>query len=79
MISNTYFITIDAKMIFLNTDVTVNASNLARGLSIPAKVDINPFLLGRVIGMSFNFQLIINKKTPPARVVFFTNPNLNLT
>jgi len=48
MVSNTYFITIDAKMIFLNTDVTVNASNLARGLSIPAKVDINPFLLGRV-------------------------------
>jgi len=53
MINDTYFINIDAKKIFLNTDVTVNASNLASGLSIPAKVDINPLMLGFGIGMKF--------------------------
>jgi len=53
MITDKYFVNIDVKKIFLNTDVTVNASNLSPGLSIPAKVDINPLLLGFGIGMKF--------------------------
>lgn len=53
MINDTFFINVDAKKIFLNTDVTVDASNLAPGLSIPAKVDINPLLLGFGVGMKF--------------------------
>lgn len=53
MITDKYFINVDAKKIFLNTDVTVDASNLATGLSIPAKVDINPLLLGFGVGMKF--------------------------
>lgn len=47
------FLNIDAKYILLNTDVTVDASNLAAGLSIPAKVDINLLLIGFCIGMRF--------------------------
>jgi len=53
MIRDKFFINIDAKRLFLKTDVTVNASNLAEGLSIPAKVDINPWLLGFGVGMKF--------------------------
>jgi len=53
MISDKFFINVDAKRLFLKTDVTVNASNLAEGLSIPAKVDINPWLLGFGVGMKF--------------------------
>lgn len=53
MITDKYFINVDAKKVFLNTDVTVDASNLAAGLSIPAKVDINPLLVGFGIGMKF--------------------------
>ena len=53
MINDKFFINVDAKKIFLNTDVTVNASNLAPGISIPAKVDIDPLLLGFGIGMKF--------------------------
>ena len=52
-LNDTWFLNIDAKYILLNTDVTVDASNLAAGLSIPAKVDINPLLLGFGIGMRF--------------------------
>lgn len=53
MINDRFFINADAKKIFLKTDVTVDASNLAPGLSIPADVDIDPLLLGFGIGMKF--------------------------
>lgn len=52
-ITDTFFANVDVKKIFMNTDVTVDASNLASGLSIPADVDINPWLLGVGIGMKF--------------------------
>lgn len=52
-LNDKWFLNIDAKYILLNTDVTVDASNLAAGLSIPAKVDINPLLIGFGIGMRF--------------------------
>lgn len=53
MITDKFFINADIKKIFLNTDVTVDASNLAAGLSIPADVDINPLLIGVGVGMKF--------------------------
>lgn len=48
-----FFINLDVKKVFLKTDVTVDASNLAEGLSIPAEVEINPWLLGFGVGMKF--------------------------
>ena len=53
MLDDTFFINFDAKRLFLSTDVTVDASNLAPGLSIPAEVDINPWLVGVGVGMKF--------------------------
>ncbi len=53
MINDKFFVNADVKKIFLNTDVTVDASNLAAGLSIPADVDINPWLFGFGVGMKF--------------------------
>ncbi len=53
MLDDTFFINVDAKRLFLSTDVTVDASNLAPGLSIPAEVDINPWLFGVGVGMKF--------------------------
>jgi outer membrane protein len=53
MITDKFFINADIKKIFLSTDVTVDASNLAAGLSIPASVDINPLLVGVGVGMKF--------------------------
>lgn len=53
MINDKFFINIDAKKLFLSTDVTVDASNLAPGLSIPAEVDIDPWLFGVGVGMKF--------------------------
>ena len=53
MLDEKFFINVDAKRLFLSTDVTVDASNLAPGLSIPAEVDINPWLLGIGVGMKF--------------------------
>lgn len=53
MLNDKFFINVDAKRLFLNTDVTVDASNLAPGLSIPADVDIDPWLFGMGIGMKF--------------------------
>lgn len=53
MLDDTFFINVDVKRLFLSTDVTVDASNLAAGLSIPAEVDINPWLLGFGVGMKF--------------------------
>lgn len=52
-LSDKWFLNFDAKYILLNTDVTVDASNLAPGLSIPAEVDINPLLIGIGFGMKF--------------------------
>ena len=53
MLDDTFFINLDVKRLFLSTDVTVDASNLAPGLSIPAEVDINPWLIGVGVGMKF--------------------------
>lgn len=53
MLDDTFFLNVDVKRLFLSTDVTVDASNLAVGLSIPAQVDIDPWLLGFGIGMKF--------------------------
>ncbi|WKK58091.1 OmpW family protein [Sphingobacterium sp. BN32] len=52
-ITDKFFLNVDAKYIFLKTDVDVDASNLAAGLAIPATVDINPFLVGVGIGYKF--------------------------
>jgi len=53
MLTDKFFLNIDAKRLFLNTDVTVDASNLVPGLSIPADVDIDPWLFGFGVGMKF--------------------------
>ncbi|WP_177735576.1 OmpW/AlkL family protein [Flavobacterium inviolabile] len=53
MLDDTFFINADVKRLFLKTDVTVDASNLAPGLSIPADVKINPWILGLGVGMKF--------------------------
>lgn len=53
MVNDSFFINLDVKRLFLSTDVTVDASNLAPGLSIPAEVDINPWLIGVGLGMKF--------------------------
>lgn len=53
MINDKFFINADVKKLFLKTDVTVDASNLATGLSIPADVEINPWLIGLGFGMKF--------------------------
>lgn len=53
MLDDTFFINADVKKLFLSTDVTVDASNLAAGLSIPAEVNINPWLFGFGVGMKF--------------------------
>ena len=53
MLDEKFFINVDAKRLFLSTDVTIDASNLAPGLSIPATVDIDPWLFGVGVGMKF--------------------------
>lgn len=53
MVTDQFFINADVKRLFLKTDVTVDASNLAPGLSIPAEVDINPWIIGMGVGMKF--------------------------
>lgn len=53
MFDDTFFINADIKKLFLNPDVTVDASNLAPGLSIPADVKINPWFIGLGFGMKF--------------------------
>lgn len=52
-LNDKWFLNFDAKYILLKTDVTVDASNLAANLSIPAKVNINPLLIGFGLGMRF--------------------------
>ncbi|MBC7747283.1 MAG: OmpW family protein [Methylotenera sp.] len=53
MLNETFFINADVKKLFLKTDVTVDASNLATGLAMPAAVTINPLIMGMGIGMKF--------------------------
>ncbi len=50
-VSKRFFLNLDIKQIFLQTDANVNGTNLAPGLNIPAKVTLNPFLLGFGIGV----------------------------
>lgn len=52
-LTDTFFMNVDVKKLFLKTDVTVDASNLAAGLSIPADVTIDPWILGFGLGMKF--------------------------
>lgn len=52
-LSDKFFLNADLKYIMLKTDVDVDASNLLTGLSIPAKVDINPLIFGFGVGMKF--------------------------
>jgi outer membrane protein len=53
MLDETFFINVDVKRLFLSTDVSVDALNLAPGLIIPAEVGINPWLVGVGVGMKF--------------------------
>lgn len=53
ILSDTFFINVDAKKLFLKTDVIVDASKLAAELSMPADVTINPLILGMGFGMKF--------------------------
>ena len=48
-----FYLNLDMKKLYLSTDVSVDGSNLAPGLTIPAKVDIDPLLLGFGVGMRF--------------------------
>ena len=54
-LNDKWFLNLDAKYILLSSDVTVDASNLVGegSLSIPADVDINPFVIGFGVGMRF--------------------------
>ncbi|WP_196886412.1 OmpW/AlkL family protein [Aureivirga sp. CE67] len=52
-ITDCWFFNVDAKKMFLKTDVTVDASNLLDGLSIPAEVEINPWIVGAGFGFKF--------------------------
>jgi outer membrane protein len=53
MFDDTFFVNFDVKRLFLKTDVTVYATNLAEGLVIPAEVEINPWIVGLGFGMKF--------------------------
>lgn len=50
-VSKNFFLNLDIKQLFLKTDANVDATNLAAGLNIPAKVTLNPFLLGFGVGI----------------------------
>ena len=58
-ITEKFFINVDFKKLFLKTDVTVDTSNLlvpnapVNELKIPAKVKIDPMLIGFGVGMRF--------------------------
>lgn len=58
-ITDKFFINVDFKKLFLQTDVSVNASNLLDSnagiteLTIPAKVKLDPMLIGFGVGMRF--------------------------
>ena len=52
-LTDKFFINIDAKRLFLKTDVTVDATNLVADLMVPAEVTIDPWLFGIGVGMRF--------------------------
>lgn len=52
-LTDSFYMNVDVKKLFLKTDLTVDASNLAPGLSIPADVTIDPWILGFGLGMKF--------------------------
>ncbi|QQU02685.1 OmpW/AlkL family protein [Myroides odoratus] len=55
-ITDKFFINVDFKKLFLKTDVTVDATNLnptGEQLNLPAKVKIDPMLIGFGVGMRF--------------------------
>ena len=47
--SENWFVNIDIKKLFLNTDATINATS-ALGATVGAAVDINPWLIGAGVG-----------------------------
>jgi len=51
-LSDKWFLNVDVKKIFLQTDVTVNATN-ALGATVGADVDINPLIVGFGFGYRF--------------------------
>jgi len=51
-LNDKWFLNLDAKYIFINTDATVDATT-ALGASVGADVDINPLVIGFGIGMKF--------------------------
>lgn len=53
MFDDTFFVNFDVKRLFLKTDVSVDATNLAEGLVIPAEVTIDPWIVGLGFGMKF--------------------------
>lgn len=54
MLNDKYFLNFDLKKLFLKTDVDVDASNAVPGAtSVPAKVNIDPLLIGFGVGMKF--------------------------
>lgn len=53
-LTDKYFLNFDIKKLFLKTDVDVDASNAVPGAtSVPAKVNIDPLLIGFGVGMKF--------------------------
>lgn len=54
-ITDKFFVNVDFKKLFLETDVVVDASNLNGGqaLDIPAKVTLDPMMLSFGVGMRF--------------------------
>ena len=54
MLTSKYFLNFDIKKIWLKTNVDVDASNVVPGAtSVPAKVNIDPLLIGFGVGMKF--------------------------
>ncbi len=50
MLNDTWFLNVDIKKLFLNTDATVNATS-ALGATVTADVDINPWIFGFGVGV----------------------------
>lgn len=50
MLDDKWFINLDIKKLFLNTDATINATS-ALGATVGADVDINPWIIGVGIGL----------------------------
>ncbi|WP_299368466.1 OmpW family outer membrane protein [Winogradskyella sp.] len=52
MLNDKWFVNLDAKYIFINTEATIDATS-ELGAIVRADVDINPFVIGLGIGMKF--------------------------